>query len=301
MATQAMQPGSLRVWLLAARPATLAAAFVPVAVGCACAAAVSGFRLGPALATLFAAVLIQIGTNFANDVLDHEKGADTDQRVGPIRATQAKLLTPRQMWWGTILVFVGAAVIGTYLAILGGWPIVVIGVLSILCGIAYTGGPFPLGYNGLGDLFVLVFFGFVAVCGTAYVQIGAVPEIAWWAAVPVGALAAAILAVNNLRDRRTDVLVGKRTLAVRLGPRVARAQYTLLIAASYCIPLLLALLTTSSGWVLLPWLTLPAAIYLIKGIYGPEQGPKLNRILVHTAQLLLIHGILFAAGLALSR
>ena len=215
-----IRPGSLRAWVLAARPATLAVAVVPVLVGTAIAHAMHHARIGPALAALLGAMWIQIGTNFANDVFDYEKGADTEERLGPVRATQAGLLDARAMRIGMIASFALATFAGTYLLAVAGWPVFVIGIVSIASGIAYTGGPYPLGYNGLGDLFVFVFFGFVAVCGTVFVQTASVPWMAIAASIPVGALATAILVVNNVRDGATDVKAGNSGGALR--PRVRR-------------------------------------------------------------------------------
>ncbi|HUH00871.1 MAG TPA: 1,4-dihydroxy-2-naphthoate polyprenyltransferase [Kofleriaceae bacterium] len=294
--TRAVRPNSVQAWLLASRPATLTAALVPVMVGSACAAALGGFRAGPAAAALLGAMLIQIGTNFANDVFDYEKGADTGQRLGPTRAAQAGLLSARALRLGLTVVFGLATATGVDRTWVAGWPIGVIGAASILAGLAYTGGPYPLGYHGLGDLFVLAFFGFVAVCGTAFVQLGYVPELAWWASVPVGAIATAILVVNNLRDRHTDVVAGKRTLAVRLGAGPARAQYVALLAAAYAVPLVLAATGRSSAWALLPLASAPLALVLARAVWRAE-GAALNPYLERTAQLLLVHGALLAAGL----
>lgn len=305
-----VQPGSLRAWVLACRPATLTAALAPVIVGTAVAHVAGGARPGPALAALAGAVLIQIATNFANDVFDHEKGADTAERLGPTRATQAGLLTARQVRAGMLATIALTIPIGLYLAAVGGLPIIVIGVLSILSGVAYTGGPYPLGYHGLGDLFVFVFFGLVAVCGTALVQIGAAPPLAWLAAVPVGALATGVLVVNNVRDRETDVVAGKRTLAVRLGRRAGVIEYALLLAASYAIPVALTLAPVrawlSAGraadhapWSLLPLLTLPVGLRLLRTL-ATTDGRPLNACLAGTAKLLLVFSVLFAAGLVLS-
>ena len=292
-------PGSARAWILAARPATLSAAVVPVAVGTACAIAHAGFRAGPALAALLGAVLIQIGTNFANDVFDYEQGADTAERLGPTRATQAGLLTPRQMRAGMAWAFGLATAAGAYLAWVAGWPVVAIGVASVLSGIAYTGGPYPLGYHGLGDLFVMIFFGFVAVCGTAFVQLGHVPALGWWASVPVGALATAILVVNNVRDRDTDVRAGKRTLAVRLGRGAGVAEYVLLVLAAYATPVILAA-TGLAGWAaLLPLATAPLAVAQVRVMLTTTDGPALNACLARTAQTMLAFGLLFSVGLAL--
>lgn len=286
----------MKRWILASRPATLTAALVPVAVGTACAHAVGGLRWAPALAALFGAMWIQIGTNFANDVFDAEKGADTEDRLGPTRAVASGLISPASMRRAMVLAFGLATVAGVYLVTVGGWPIVAIGVASVLSGIAYTGGPYPLGYNGLGDLFVMIFFGFVAVAGTAYVQVGHVPTLAWLAAVPVGSLATAILVVNNLRDRETDVRVGKRTLAVRFGRRAAIAEYAALMIVSYAVPFLLWA-RGASLWVLLPLVTLPIGVALTLQV-ARREGRPLNATLASTAKLLLGFGLLFAAGIA---
>lgn len=290
-------PGALRAWVLAMRPATLTAAFTPVAVGTACAAHEGVFRPGPAGAALLGALLLQIGSNFANDVFDYEKGADTAERLGPTRAVQAGLLTPQAMRRGMIVVFALATLVGVYLVSVAGWPIVAVGIASILAAIAYTGGPYPLGYHGLGDLFVLVFFGFVAVCGTVFVQGQSLPPLAWAAAVPVGALATNILVVNNLRDRETDVLAGKRTLAVRWGRRGALLEYGVLATVAYLTPVVLWL----SGWVgptvLLPWVTAPLAVGLMRRV-SADTGRALNASLVRTARLVFLFGTLFALGIA---
>jgi 1,4-dihydroxy-2-naphthoate polyprenyltransferase len=294
-----VRPGSPRAWLLASRPATLTAAFVPVAVGTACAFAVGALRWDTALAALLGAFGIQIGTNFANDVFDAEKGADTEERLGPTRAVQAGLIGARAMRAGMVAAFGFATLAGLYLVAHAGWPIVAIGVASIASGIAYTGGPFPLGYHGLGDVFVMLFFGFVAVCGTAFVQVGAVPELAWWASVPVGAIATAILVVNNLRDRATDVKAGKRTLAVRFGRAGAEVEYGLLVLASYATPVALWLRGLAGPFVMLPLLTLPLALRLFAQLRAREGAP-LNATLAGTARLLLGFGVLFAVGIALA-
>lgn len=294
-----VRPGSARAWILASRPATLSAAFVPVAVGTACAHAAGGLRWDTALAALLGAFAIQIGTNFANDVFDAEKGADTAERLGPTRAVQAGLIDARSMRAGMVVAFAFATACGAFLVLHAGWPVIAIGIASILSGIAYTGGPYPLGYNGLGDVFVMIFFGFVAVCGTAFVQIGDVPSIAWWASVPVGALATAILVVNNLRDRQTDVKVGKRTLAVRFGRTGAEVEYGLTILASYAVPVTMWLRGEADVLVALPLLTLPMALSLLNQVRTRE-GAALNATLASTAKLLLAFGLLFTLGIALS-
>jgi 1,4-dihydroxy-2-naphthoate octaprenyltransferase len=289
-------PTALATWIAAARLRTLPAAVVPVIVGTACAAASGRVAWGPALAALGGALAIQIGTNFANDVFDAERGADGPDRIGPVRAVSAGLITARAMKRAMIAAFGVATLLGAYLAVVAGWPVVAIGVASIVSGIAYTGGPWPLGYHGLGDLFVLVFFGFVAVCGTAFVQLGGVPCLAIAAAAPVGALATAILVVNNVRDRATDVRAGKRTLAVRFGRRAALAEYAALLALAYAVPLGLAL--TGRPWAGLPLASAPLALVRLRAVVAATDGPAFNHCLAATAQLLLLHGGLFAAGLA---
>ncbi|GMV13134.1 MAG: 1,4-dihydroxy-2-naphthoate polyprenyltransferase [Polyangiaceae bacterium] len=292
-------PGSFGAWLLAARPQTLPVALAPVAVGTAVASTLGPVRWGAALAALAGALLIQIGTNFANDVFDHEKGADTAARLGPTRAVQSGILSAKAVKAGMIAAFFAAFLAGLYLTAIGGAPVVVIGIASILSGIAYTGGPYPLGYHGLGDLFVLVFFGFVAVCGTSFVAAGSVPALAWLAAVPVGALATAVLVVNNARDHQTDVGAGKRTLVVRFGRRFANHEYLALLSAAYLGPALMLGAGLGRPLVLAPWLTLPWAVRLWLRLRASE-GRELNSLLPATARLLLAVSALLAIGIALS-
>jgi 1,4-dihydroxy-2-naphthoate octaprenyltransferase len=284
-------------WIAAARLRTLPAAVVPVAVGTACAQATTGIARGPALAALGGSLAIQIGTNFANDVFDAERGADGPDRIGPLRAVSAGLISAAAMKRAMIAAFAVAAMFGVYLTATVGWPIVAIGIASILAGIAYTGGPYPLGYHGLGDVFVMGFFGFVAVCGTTFAQVGFVPCLAWFSAIPVGALATAILVVNNLRDRSTDERAGKRTLAVRFGRRGALVEYAALVGVSYVVPIGLAI-CTKSAWCLLPGLTVPLAWQRMRALATAASGPAFNACLAATAQLMLAHGVLFAVGLA---
>jgi 1,4-dihydroxy-2-naphthoate polyprenyltransferase len=289
----------MRAWIAAARLRTLPAAVVPVAVGTAAARAAGEIAWGPALAALAGALAIQIGTNFANDVFDAERGADGPDRIGPTRAVAAGLISAAAMKRAMIAAFAVAAAFGAYLVWIAGWPIAALGLAAIASGIAYTGGPWPLGYHGLGDLFVLGFFGFAAVCGTAYVQLGHVPALAVWAALPVGALATAILVVNNLRDRATDARAGKRTLAVRLGRRAMLVEYAALLAIAYAVPLGLAA-SRGQAWLALPLATAPLALARLGALAGAAGGPAYNRCLAATAQLLLVHGALLAAGLAVS-
>jgi 1,4-dihydroxy-2-naphthoate octaprenyltransferase len=299
-AAPSILPGSPRAWILAARPKTLSAAVVPVLVGTACAAAAGGIRLGPAAAAFAGALLLQIGANFANDVFDFEKGADTIERLGPTRAVQAGLLSARAVRAGMWLSFALAAGVGAYLTSVAGPVILAIGIASIFSAIAYTGGPYPLGYHGLGDVFVFVFFGLVAVCGTTFVQLLHVPALSVWASLPIGALATAILVVNNLRDVDTDRRAGKRTLAVRLGERGAIAQYGALLVVAYAVPLYLAASRALGPIVVLPLATLPMAVSLLLAL-REERGRALNPLLARTAKLLLVYGALLSAGIVLGR
>lgn len=286
-----------RAWFLATRPQTLAAAAVPVIVGTAVAFASDKLSIIAAFAALIGALLIQIGTNLANDYFDFKKGADTEERVGPMRVTQAGLISENAVRNAMIAAFAAAAAVGAYLVVVGGWPIAVIGVLSIVSGIAYTGGPFPLGYNGLGDVFVFIFFGIVAVTGTFWVQALTWSNVALTASVPVGALSVAILIVNNYRDMDTDAKVGKRTLAVRLGKNATRVQYGLMLAIAFIVPVI-QLLSGMSFWILLPMISLPIAIKRMQE-FVTLTGKDLNPVLENTAKLLVSYGILYAAGIAL--
>jgi 1,4-dihydroxy-2-naphthoate octaprenyltransferase len=296
-AVSATAPGPARAWLLASRPATLPAAAVPVLVGTA-AAVHEGARFGVLVfaATLAAALLIQIGTNFANDYSDFHRGADHDGRLGPLRVTHSGLISHAAVRRGIVVTFGLATLLGCYLAWAGGWPIVAIGVCSIIAALAYTGGPWPFGYHGLGDVFVFVFFGLIAVTGTAYLQSGHWSAFALALSVPIGLLVTNILVINNLRDLPTDRDAGKHTLAVRLGERATRVQYVLFLAASYVVAAVLAATAPSRRWLLLPLLTLPMALGLARRILGGLSGRELNAVLARTGQLLLLFGILLAAG-----
>ena len=295
----AKKPGALGAWILASRPKTLTAAWAPVLVGTACAAAVDGLSLLIAFAALAGASMIQIGTNFANDVFDFEKGADDESRLGPTRAVQAGLLTPNQMRRGMYVAFALAVVFGLYLVTVGGWPVVAIGVASIASGIAYTGGPYPLGYNGLGDVFVMLFFGLVAVCATAGLQVGSVPPASIPPAIGVGALATAILVVNNIRDAPTDVRVGKRTLVVRFGRTFGLAEYIALVIAAFAVPPVLLAKFGYSVTVLVGLVPLPLGVLLSAKLVGAKDGPTHNQLLGKTAALLLVYSVLLSAGIVL--
>jgi 1,4-dihydroxy-2-naphthoate octaprenyltransferase len=280
-------------WITAARPQTLTAAIAPVMVGSALAFRDAGFRAGPALAALAGAVFIQIGTNLVNDVEDFERGADDAERLGPQRATQSGLLSPAEVRRAALITFAGAALCGIYLTVQVGWPILVLGIASILAGIAYTAGPWPLGYHGLGDLFVFLFFGLAAVGGTYFVQTGELSSAAVLLAIPIGALATAILVVNNIRDVATDTRVGKRTLAVRFGPAAARWQYLGLLAAAYIVPVLVL----KNAYAALPLLSAPWAARLGARLLTTSDAPTLNSLLRDTARLQLGYAVLLAAAL----
>lgn len=287
-------PRRLGAWLLATRPRTLVAGAVPVLVGTALAAHDGKARALPALAALLGAVLIQIGTNLVNDYYDFKKGADAE-RVGEARVSSSGLIEPRQVIAAAGLCALLATAVGAYLASVGGWPIVVVGIASLLAGYAYTGGPFPLGYHGLGDVFVFLFFGVVAVVGTYWVQALALSPVAVLAAVPVGAIGTAIIVVNNLRDVATDAKVGKRTLAVRLGVAFTRCEYTALLAMAAAAPL--AFLALGWRWTaLLPLLALPLARAPLALVWK-ESGRPLDRGLALTARMQAVFGLLLALGI----
>lgn len=293
------RPRSPGAWLLAARPKTLTAAWAPVLVGTACAAAAGGLVPPVALAALAGASLIQIGTNFANDVFDFEKGTDDDRRLGPTRAVQAGLLSARQMRVGMAAAFGLATLVGAYLVAVGGWPIVAVGVASIASGIAYTGGPYPLGYNGLGDVFVMLFFGFVAVVCTTWLQTGALEPEAFVCAGGVGALATAVLVVNNVRDAETDVSTGKRTLVVRFGRRFGVLEYAAMFALAALVP---AALVFGLGYGPIVWVAsavvLPGAV-MTRTLAATRDGVRLNALLGRTAALLLVYSLVLSGVVVL--
>ena len=296
--TDAGRPSPIRAWVLAIRPQTLSAGAIPVAVGTAVAAADGVLAWGPALAALVGALLIQIGCNLANDLFDFKKGADGEDRLGPPRAAQQGWLGACQIAVGTAVALGAAVLVGLYLVAVGGIPIVVIGVASVVCALAYTGGPWPLGYHGLGDVFVLAFFGPVAVGGTYWVQAGALPAAPLWASLSVGLLATAILVVNNLRDRHSDARAGKRTLAVRLGATGARIEHTSLIVLAYLVPVIAwATGAVSWGW-LLPLVSAPLAAARVRAVWTKD-GAALNPELGGTARLGLLFGVLLCVGVLL--
>jgi len=285
----------LKIWYLAIRPKTLPAAAGPVIVGTGLAIGDGVFQFAPAFAALLGALLLQIGSNLANDVYDYKKGTDTKERTGPLRVTQAGLLSPRQVIWGMWCVFASSALIGLYLSYIGGWPILVIGILAIISAIIYTAGPYPLGYNGVADIFVFVFFGPVAVCGTYYVQAEYVSPSAVWASLPAGFLVTAILVVNNLRDIETDRKAGKKTLAVRWGLKFTQVQYVLLLGVSYLVPIMMYIIGITSSAIFISWLSLPLIIPLVRDVFT-KRGVPLNGTLAGTARLGLIFNVLISAS-----
>jgi len=281
---------------MAARLRTLPVAVAPVVVGTAVAAGEGAMRPGPAAAALAGALLLQIASNFANDLFDHERGADTETRIGPPRASQLGLLSGGQMRAGIALVLAAAAAVGLYLTAVAGWPILAVGALSIVAAVTYTGGPWPFGYKGWGDPAVFLFFGVIAVVGTHYVQSLRFSMAALVASFSVGALATAILVVNNVRDIDTDRAAGKKTLAVRLGRQGARIEYGLLLGVAYALLPLHMELFDRSLWVMLPVATFPMALGFLRTVQREADGPALNEALAGTAKLTLFFSLFFAVG-----
>lgn len=294
-------PSRLKIWLQAARLRTLGAALAPVLIGTALAFG-DGFRAWPAaLAAALGATLIQIGTNFANDYFDFLKGADTAERIGPQRVSQAGLVSPTQVRNAFLLTFALSALPGLYLIYVGGWPILLLGALSIASGILYTAGPWALAYVGLGDLFVLIFFGFAATAGTYYVQTGTLSTPVLWASIAPGLLSMAILTVNNLRDRLTDGASNKRTLAVRFGPGFARGEYLLCWLGAAAMPWIIFFATEAKAPLsLLASGVLLLAVPALRKVFALDSHPALNPVLGQTGKLLLIYSLVFSAGWLLS-
>jgi 1,4-dihydroxy-2-naphthoate polyprenyltransferase len=296
----------MRMWLMAARLRTLPAAVAPVLVGTSIAVTRDVFRPGAFIAALLGAILIQVGTNLSNDYSDARRGADTEERLGPMRVTAGGLVPPRTVLLWTYLTFGAAALCGVYLVVVAGWELLVLGVLSILAGVLYTGGPRPYGYEGLGEVFVFLFFGIVAVAGSAFAQLESWPWESFALAVPVGLLVTAILVVNNIRDMDTDRRAGKRTLAVRLGRERARFEYAALMALGFLVLLPIAAIeiadseSWSALWWLLPWLTVPLAVKLVGVVRTRVDGPTLNGALARTAGLQLVFCVLLTAGILIS-
>ena len=290
----------VQAWMLASRPKTLPAAVVPVVVASAVAMADGVFSLLPALVALICALLIQIGTNLANDYFDFIKGADSHERIGPLRVVRSGLIPPATVRNAMIAVFALTFVLGLYLVAVGGWPILLIGVASLICAVLYTAGPFPLAYVGLGDVFVFIFFGVVAVTGTYYVQALSWSVDALIASLPVGAISTAILVVNNYRDIDTDRKANKKTLAVRIGRRATRFEYRFLLLAAYAVPLFQTLEQDRPLWLLLPLLSVPFALHVLLIVERTVDGEALNGALAGTGKLLALFGLLYAAGFMLA-
>ena len=291
----------VRIWLAAARVRTLPAAVAPVLVGTALAGYLHVFAPLRFVAALIGAVFIQVGTNLSNDYSDARRGADTEDRLGPVRITAGGLVPPARVLVATYVSFGVAVLAGVYLIVVAGWQLLLVGAASILAGVLYTGGPRPYGYEGLGDLFVFLFFGIVAVAGSFFVQTGHLDWEAFALAVPVGLLAAAILMVNNIRDIDTDRRAGKRTRAVRLGRARARVLYAVTVYVAYLLVPVTWLFGPLTAWVLLPWVTLPVAAPVVRVVRNRADGPSLNDALARTGMLQLAFCMLLAAGLLLSR
>jgi 1,4-dihydroxy-2-naphthoate polyprenyltransferase len=291
----------MRIWIAAARVRTLPAAVAPVLVGTALAGYAHVFHPLRFAAALVGAIFIQVGTNLSNDYSDARRGADTEDRLGPVRVTAGGLVPPDRVLLATYLSFGVAVGAGGYLIAVAGWQLLLVGAASILAGVLYTGGPRPYGYEGLGELFVFLFFGIVAVAGSYFVQIRHLHWEAFALAVPVGLLASAILVVNNVRDIDTDRRAGKRTLAVRLGRERARTLYALAVYLAYALAPVTWWFGPLTVWTLLPWLTLPLAVRLVRTVRNQTDGPSLNEALARTGQLQLVFCLLLSAGLLLSR
>jgi len=283
-------------WILAARPKTLLAAFVPVLVGSALAISVNNFYLAYSIAALICAVLIQIGTNFTNDLYDHLKGADNKKRKGPQRALASGLISVKEMKWGITFAFGLSFLVGLYLVYSAGWIILIIGIISIAAGFVYTAGPFPLAYNGLGDVFVFIFFGVVGTMGTYYLHTTEFSFLSFLISLPVGAVTTNILVVNNFRDIDEDKAAGKNTLAVFIGRSYTRLEFILLLVFCYLVLIILFTEYDFSYWIFLPFITLPFAALLIKMLFK-LRGTELNITLELSAKFSGFYGLLFAAGL----
>jgi len=292
-----LQPSaSAAIWLQAVRPKTLPAAIAPVVIGTCMAYGDGAWSVPVTVAIFLAAVLIQIGTNFANDYFDFIKGTDRADRVGPTRATAAGLVTPLQMRSATTLVFGLAAVLGLYLTWIGGWPIAAIGVASIASGVLYTAGPFALGYLGLGELFVLIFFGPVAVGGTYYLLTHTLTGPVLVAGLAPGLLSCAVLVVNNYRDRHTDHVTGKKTLVVRFGRGFGRMEYAVTLLGAGVLPVALVCMSPGHAWSLLSLLTLVPGFFLVRKLWTEPDPDTMNHMLAQTGQVLVLYSVLFSVG-----
>src|SRR5450631_3113236 len=292
---------AVRIWVMAARVRTLPAAVAPVLVGTSLALGAGHFHPLAFVAALLGAVFIQVGTNLSNDYSDARRGADTEDRLGPVRVTAGGLVPPGSVLVATYVSFGIAVLAGLYLVVVAGWQLLIVGAASILAGVLYTGGPKPYGYEGLGEVFVFLFFGIVAVAGSYFVQTTHLDWEAFALAVPVGLLASGILVVNNVRDIDTDRRAGKRTLAVRLGRERTRTMFAAMVYLAYLLTPVTWLFGPLTPWVLLPWLTLPIAAPVVRTVRNHTDGGSLNQALAQTGMLQLAFCTLLAAGLLLSR
>lgn len=291
-----MNYSMIKIWIDAARPKTLWAAIAPVIIGTAMAYSEEQFHLLAAVATLLAAILIQIGTNYANDYFDFSHGADNEKRLGPIRATSSGLVKPHQMKFAFVLIFFIAFMIGIYLIWRSGWPILIIGILSILFGLLYTSGPYPLGYTGIADIFVIVFFGPVAVGGTYYIQSLNITSSVLLAGLSPGLISTAILTVNNLRDIKSDAESGKKTLAVRFGSQFAKLEYLLMILIACLIPLIIFMFNPIHPYSVLSILVIIFALPAIKKVFNCKVLSELNHTLAYTGRILFLYSLIFSIG-----
>jgi 1,4-dihydroxy-2-naphthoate octaprenyltransferase len=293
-------PSALHIWLMAARPKTLPVGLAPVLVGTALAATADVFEPLRFAAALLGALFIQVGANLSNDYSDARRGADTEDRLGPVRVTAGGLVPPRQVLIATYVTFGLAILCGGYLIAVAGWELLLVGAASIVAGVLYTGGPRPYGYEGFGELFVFLFFGIVAVAGSFFVQTETLVWEAFALAVPVGLLAAAVLVVNNVRDLETDRRAAKRTLAVRLGRERTRRLFAGMVYAAYALAPVTWVFGPLDPWMLLPLLSLPLAAPVVRAVRTRTDGPSLNEALAGTGRLELVFCVLLCAGILLS-
>ena len=291
---------AVRIWWMAARPRTLPTGAAPVLVGTALASTTGTFHALRFVAALVGALFIQVGANLSNDYSDARRGADTEDRLGPVRVTAGGLVPPRQVLVATYVAFAVAVLAGAYLIAVAGIEILLVGVASILAGVLYTGGPRPYGYEGLGEVFVFLFFGVAAVAGSYFAQVERWDWEAFALSVPVGLLASSLLVVNNVRDSDTARRAGKRTLAVRLGRERTRALFAAMLALAFVTVTIPWLAGSLDAWILLSWLTIPIAVRLVLTVREHTDGPTLNRALAGTAMLELLFCVLLSAGILAS-
>jgi len=300
MSTGTAAPSVTRIWLMAARPKTLPVGLAPVLVGTALADTAGVFHPLRFFAALLGALFIQVGANLSNDYSDARRGADTEDRLGPVRVTAGGLVPPRQVLIATYVTFGLAILCGVYLVAVAGWQLLLVGAASIVAGVLYTGGPRPYGYEGLGELFVFLFFGIVAVAGSFFVQTERLVWEAFALAVPVGLLASAVLVVNNVRDLDTDRRAGKRTLAVRLGRERTRNLYAVMVYGAFLLAPVTWIFGPLKAWMLLPLLAIPLAAPVVRTVRTRTDGPSLNEALASSGRLELVYCVLLCAGILLS-